>query len=523
MAMQVSDDAPHRPPTDEVGRVETRGVDFVPLEDRQDRPRDIGTVFLGANMCFGTIVLGALPILFGLGWWAAFWAITVGTLLGTAFFGPVGLIGPRTGTNSAVSSGAFFGVVGRLIGSLVVLVIAIGFYALAVWTGGQAVVAGAHKLFGLPQDTLEFAIAYGLIGAITVVLALIGHATLVASQKVMAPLIAVLLIVGVLIKLPDFDPGYAGGEYLLGSFWPTWVLSMVASASLALSYGPFANDYARYLPVTAARRGALWGSAGIFFGCWFALLFAAFFTSMMAPGTADFVVGLVEVSPTWYAVPLVIIGLLGGFGQGSLALYGTGLDTSSLIPRLSRVNATVVVSIVGVGLVYLGALVWDALSLVSTFTVLLTVIAAPWLVINVMGHLALRGRYIPEDLQVFNVGMTGGTYWFRRGVNWYAMAAWLPSVVLGLLFANTPPLMEGPWRNAAGGIDLSFLSAALVAFLIYGVFLLLVPGRALPATSGTPLVGLATASGVAPASGESPGDHAAPLTAPLGPEGAPST
>jgi purine-cytosine permease-like protein len=213
----------------------------------------------------------------------------------------------------------------------------------------------------------------------------------------------------------------------------------------------------------------------------------------------------------------VIVGLLGGFGQGSLALYGTGLDTSSLVPRLSRVNATVVVSVVGVGLVYLGALVWDALSLVSTFTVLLTVIAAPWLVINVMGHLALRGRYVPEDLQVFNAGSTGGVYWFRRGVNWYAMAAWLPSVVLGLLFANTPPLMEGPWRNAAGGIDLSFLSAALVAFLIYGAFLWLVPGRALPATSGTPAVDLATASGAAPAG------LAAPLTAaPLGPEGATS-
>ncbi len=101
-------------------------------------------------MCFGTTVLGALPILFGLGWWAAFWAITVGTLLDTAFFSPVGLIGPRTGTNSAVSSRAFFGVVGRLVGSLVVLVIAIGFYALTAWTGGEAVVAGAHKLFGLP-------------------------------------------------------------------------------------------------------------------------------------------------------------------------------------------------------------------------------------------------------------------------------------------------------------------------------------------------------------------------------------
>jgi purine-cytosine permease-like protein len=494
-------------PIDEVGRIETRGVDFVPPEDRHSKPRDVAAVWFGANMCFGTIVLGALPILFGLGWWAAFWAITVGTLLGTVFFGPMGLLGPRTGTNSAVSSGAFFGVVGRLVGSCVVLFIAIGFYALAVWTGGQAVVAGAHRLFGMPQGDLQFALAYGLIGAITVVLALIGHATLVASQKVIAPFVAVLLIVGVLIKLPDFDPGYAGGEYLLGTFWPTWVLSMVTSASLALSYGPFANDYARYLPAADSRRGAKWASAGIFVGCWFALLFAAFFTSMMAPGTVDFVVGVVDVSPTWYVVPIVLIGLVGGFGQGSLALYGTGLDTSSLIPRLSRVNATLVVSVVGIGLVFLGALVWDALSLVTAFTVLLTVITAPWLVINVMGHLALRGRYVPEDLQVFNVGMTGGTYWFTGGWNFYALVAWIPSVVLGLLFANTPPLVVGPWAGAAGGIDLSFLSAALVAMVIYGAFIVLIPDRALPATSAVPTVDLATAAGLVPTAGF-PGDDA---------------
>jgi purine-cytosine permease-like protein len=222
-------------------------------------------------------------------------------------------------------------------------------------------------------------------------------------------------------------------------------------------------------------------------------------------------------------VPIVLIGLLGGFGQGSLALYGTGLDTSSLVPRLSRVKATLLVSVIGVGLVYLGALVWDALSLVSAFTVLLTVITAPWLVINVVGHLALRGRYVPEDLQVFNVGMTGGNYWFTGGWNFYATAAWIPSVVLGLLFANTPPLVVGPWAGVAGGIDLSFLSAALVALVIYGSFVLLIPERVLPAASAVPTVDLATAAGLVSTAAEDPGHvaPAAPLPAPVSPSAAP--
>lgn len=458
---------------DEIGRVETRGVDYIPEDERTSTPREMGIVFFGAQMCFGIIVLGSLPVAFGLSWWASFSAITVGTAVGTALFGPMSLVGPRTGTNSAVSSGAFFGVVGRAVGSIVVLFIAIGFYALAVWTGSQAVVAGGNRLFGLPEGNLELAIAYAVIGAITVVVALIGHATVVVAQKYLAPLLGVLLLTGIFIKLPDFHAGYAGGHYLLDGFWPTWILSAVTSAGLALSYGPFANDYARYIPVTAARRAAWMSSIGLFLGCWFGLAAAAYFTTMFANPTTDFVYGLVAGLPTWFAIPLVIVGLLGGCGQGAIALYGSGLDTSSLIVKLKRVHATLLISAVSLALVYLGSLVWNAINLVSAFITLLNVVTAPWLVIIIMGHLASRGRYAPADLQVFNVRKTGGAYWFRGGWNFYALIAWLPPVIIGMLLANTPPVLTGPWANIAGGVDLSFIVSSALTFVVYGSFLLL--------------------------------------------------
>ncbi|WP_197537343.1 purine-cytosine permease family protein [Modestobacter italicus] len=458
-------------------------MDYIPPGERNSTPKETGIVFFGAQMCFGIIVLGSLPIVFGLGWWAAFSAISIGTAVGTLLFGPVAAVGPRTGTNSAVSSGAFFGVVGRVVGSVVVLFIAIGFYALAVWTGGQAVVAGGHRLFGMPEGNFELAIAFAVIGAITVMVALVGHATVVVAQKVLAPLLGVLLLIGVLIKLPDFDAGFAGGDYLLGGFWPTWILSAVTAAGLPLSYGPFANDYARYLPVGAARRGAWTASAGVFAGCWFGMMAAAYFTTMFADPTGDFVFGMVAGLPTWFAIPLIIVGLLGGCGQGAIALYGSGLDTSSLIIKLKRVNATLFISIVSLALVYLGALVWNAIDLVSAFITLLNVVTAPWLVIIIMGHLAVRGRYTPEDLQVFNARRTGGAYWYNGGWNFYALTAWLPPVLVGMLLANTPPVLEGPLRNIAGGVDLSFIVSSALSFLIYGAFLLLMPDRVLPARS----------------------------------------
>jgi cytosine/uracil/thiamine/allantoin permease len=78
-------------------------------------------------------------------------------------------------------------------------------------------------------------------------------------------------------------------------------------------------------------------------------------------------------------------------------------------------------------------------------------------------------------LQVFNQGRIGGAYWFDNGVNWRGMAAWIPAAVAGLLFANYPPLIEGPFRNAAGGVDLSLVVAIAGAAVLYVVLLYVFP------------------------------------------------
>ena len=59
------------------------------------------------------------------------------------------------------------------------------------------------------------------------------------------------------------------------------------------------------------------------------------------------------------------------------------------------------------------------------------------------------------------------------------MAAWIPSAVAGLLFANYPPLIEGPFRNAAGGVDVSLPVALGLAAVIYLALLFALPGAAL--------------------------------------------
>src|SRR3954471_16685298 len=103
--------------TDRAGRVEAAGVAYIPEAERDSRPANLAAVFFGGDLAFSVIVFGWLPVTFGLGWWATVSASALGLALGTVITAPLALLGPRTGTNNTVSSGAHFGVTGRLVGS----------------------------------------------------------------------------------------------------------------------------------------------------------------------------------------------------------------------------------------------------------------------------------------------------------------------------------------------------------------------------------------------------------------------
>jgi purine-cytosine permease-like protein len=453
---------------DSFGKIETHGVDFIPEEDRHSRPLNIFWILIGANLTFGLIVLGTLPVSFGLSWWASFSAIIVGCLLGALLFAPMALIGPRTGTNGPVSSGAFFGVVGRIIGSALALFIAIGFYALAVWTGGQIAVYGAHSLFGLPSGNLELGISYAIVALIAITAAIYGHANMLAVEKFLIPTAGLLLIIGFFVYGGKFNVNHPGGDYLLGSFWSTWALSMTIAAAATFGYGPYVNDWARYIsPKRYSDRSILLATtAGGFFGLSLPLVFGAFTMVAINDPSADYVAGLVKISPTGYLVPLILLGLVGSLGQSTVCIYSNGLDFSSIFPIFKRTTATAILSAIGLLFIYLGTLVWDAESTVSAFVSLFGVLAAPWISISLVGHFSRRGYYNTDDLQVFNRRERGGVYWFTHGLNLRACGAWVLASTIGALLLNTS-LYVGPFSDVANGIDLSWLSATAIGAAAY--------------------------------------------------------
>ncbi len=136
----------------------------------------------------------------------------------------------------------------------------------------------------------------------------------------------------------------------------------------------------------------------------------------MVPDAGAYVAGLVDISPAWYVAPLIVVLIGGSLGGSVSSLYGTGLDFSSVVPRLNRMQATVAIGAVSIVLVFLGRFVFNLVDTVNAFTTLILVLAAPWVSILLVGYLTRRGHYLVEDLQVFNRGQQGGAYWFTRGL-----------------------------------------------------------------------------------------------------------
>ncbi|MEU1231232.1 cytosine permease [Streptomyces sp. NPDC005828] len=457
--------------------IEQRGVDTIPEAERTSGPRDLVSILLGSNLCLGVIVFGWLPVSFGLGFWASVTSVITGTLVGVAVTAPLALVSLRTATNLSTSSGAFFGVRGRLVGSVVGLLLSLGYTALTLWIGGDVMVGTLARLVGLPTGGAAHAAVYAFLAACTVVGAVYGYRLLLRLSKALAIGMTVLLAIGLAAYAGDFTTAAVPDTpYLLGSFWPTWLLSAVAAGlSGPVAFITLLGDYTRYVSPERYSAKTVWRATclGLAVGLLVPQLFGTF-TALAARGGLDYAGPLVAASPAWYLVPLLIAATAGSVGNAGLMLYSMGLDLDAILPKATRARATLVVAAVATSFVFLGHFASDAQTAMTSFVLLLTAIGTPWAVITLIGHARCGGRYDPEALQVFNNRSRGGIYWFSAGWHPRATFSWAVGAAVGLAAVSTP-LYEGPLLALTGGIDCSFVFSGIVGGALYAV---LTPNRA---------------------------------------------
>lgn len=449
---------------DAVGWIERRGIGFIPESARHARPRDMGFVFFGTQMTYGSVVIGALPVAFGLGWRGALTSILAGTVIGALLVAAMAVMGPRAGTNGTVTSGAFFGIRGRYVGSFITQVIDLGYFAMQLWISAPPLVQTGHLLLGLPMGTGMLTGALLLFALVVLAFGIFGHATLVAGERFVAwsGLLGLLVLTG--FCLPHVTA--RSHPLVLGGWWPSWILAVTVTIANAISYAPFAGDYARYIPTATPSRSVFhWPFWGMVLGCLIACGCGAVI-GLSVSDPFDPTSQMLLHLPLALILPVVIVGFIGNAANGGMVVYNGMLDLQAVLWRLLRVQVGIIFSGVGLVLAYLGLIVFNAANAILALCSIVTVLVTPWTIINVIGYLRHGRRFAVTDLQAFGSRGPRGLYWYAGGFNPAAILSWLVAIIVGLLFSDTA-LYAGPLAHLAHGVDLSFLSAALVGGLLY--------------------------------------------------------
>lgn len=449
--------------------IEKLGVDTIPEPDRTARPASIIPIFLGSNMSLSVMVFGWLAIVYGLSWWQSVSAILVGTLLAAAFVASSALLGWTGATNNSVASGAIFGVRGRLVASFVGLLLCIQYVALTVWTGGEIISSGWARLTNDSVTDSLLIIGYLLIAVAIVVFALLGYRLLVRLNSALVYAMYTLALLSIIALSNNFNLNYAGDPsvYALGTFWPTWILAVLTcGAAGPISLVTQTGDWSRYIAGSAKRREIVQKTfIALAVGLAAPTLFGAYI-AVAAFDENSFVAGYVAESPQWLLLPLLLVGFMGSLGQGSVNLYSMGLDMDAILPRLSRLQSTLVVSSIATALVFLGKFYYDAEAAVTNACLFLTALGTAWIAIALFGFYRMGGTLHKEDLQVFNKRKQGGIYWYQAGWSIKAIVSWLIASISGILGISSVDY-TGPIAEKLGGVDVSVIAPAIVGIAIY--------------------------------------------------------
>jgi purine-cytosine permease-like protein len=463
--------------------VEKHGIESIPDRDRTATIFDFMRIEWGGSNSLATAVLGAFPVIFGLSFWQGLAAAMLGVVAGAFILAPMAIFGPLTGTNNAVSSSAHFGVVGRIVGSFLSLLTAVAFFSISVWASGDAVVGAARRLFGLPATEQSFAVSYAVFALSVLVVSIYGFRLMLLVNKVAVVASSALFVVGIYAFYPLFDSHFAGAGFQWGErrFWPAFIAAVLVVLSNPISFGAFLGDWSRYLPRQTDRRKLMAASVVAQLLSLVPFVFGLMTTSIVARlaprylEQVDYTGGLITIAPRNFCLPLLLLAVLSGMSTGTTSLYGTGLDFSSVLPRLSRPRATLVIGTIASVLIFVGRFGFNLVDAITTFVSLIVVMTTPWMVIMMIGYSVRRGWYLPDAMQVFNRGQQGGPYWFRRGWNIQGMTAWMLSSGVALLMVNMPGRFVGWLGHIAGGLDLSLLAALFVPAILYPALLYLYP------------------------------------------------
>ena len=442
-----------------VSGVETRSIDYVPLQERHGKLWHLGPLWFMSNAQIATLAVGLISITTGGNLIWSLIAIVAGTVLGTFFMAFHSAQGPQLGLPQMIQSRPQFGYVGALLVWLFAYLQYAGFNVFNTILAGQAMSKTAHGN-----------VKWWVVGItlLALVVALVGYDVIHRAEQFLT--YAFLVIFGVFTVGVLWTLHYPAGSFDLGGFrWTPFLAQFGVVAGYQISWAIYVSDYSRYLPPNVTVRktfywtyfgSALGGAWLMILGCLLAAWAGKNFDTIESINAAG------DKVFNGFGAIVLIFSALGLVSVTALNMYGGSLTLISAMDSFRKIRPTVGVRLltlaVTAALSLVGALAATSnfLENFNNFLLLVLYLFIPWTAVNLMDYYVVRrGHYAIAE--IFNPRGIYGRW------GWRGITAYLVGFVAMIPFFSVGTLFTGWVADSLDGADISLFIGLPISGLLY--------------------------------------------------------
>ncbi|MFL5626143.1 MAG: purine-cytosine permease family protein [Ktedonobacteraceae bacterium] len=459
-----------QPQGDRAWAIETHGIESISDNERHGRPFELFWVWCAANIGILGIVYGGILTAAGLNLWQSMLVALVAPAVSFALVGVLSVAGKWGGAPMLTLSRAPFGTRGNLGPTIISWISLVGWETVTVITAAYALL-GLLNLAGLPANAFWTMVSLVIVALLVVVIGLLGHATLVWMQQAATWVFgAFTLIVAIfLISKTNWSVALTAQP----GPWDRGVLATLSIiiAGTGIGWANAGADYTRYLPRNSKGQAIVgWTVLGSTIPLFLLILTGTLLFSNVSnlANAENPVQAIGSALPSWMAVPYLITAIGGLIAGADLSIYSSGLNLLALGFKIERYKTVLIDGMLMiVGAVSVMLIAQDFFGPFESFLQLLADGLTAWSAVFLV-DMVKRRSYDTASLE--NTTATS-RYFYKGGVNWAAIGAWLPGILVGLAF-TVSPWFSGPFATGIfAASSLGYLIGFCVSALAYWMFL----------------------------------------------------
>ncbi|MFF0740158.1 purine-cytosine permease family protein [Streptomyces sp. NPDC004111] len=465
-------DTPSLPPQREVLTTatapETRGIEVVEDDARHGRARDLFFVWSAPGISVLNLTVGAsTTLVLGLEIWQGLLVLFASSFL-AILPGYVAISGPAAGTSGSVIQRAIYGIRGNK------FVIAFygwfisGVFLALNWVAASFMGAELLTRWSFPDQTVALVLVAVVTAAVTVLVAIYGHALILRAYMGIAIGLSVIFAAVLGFIAPSINWGFAQAAPLGGL--PLWSSLTIAFALFSSSPLSFSNsaDMSRYLPRDTKPSRIVGATAlgnvfpGVIISAFGVVLGGTVGAESLERGIEY---SLLEQLPLWLAPAFVLGVIVNTIALNGMTIYSASMALQSIGVPIRRIPSAVLIGVLGTAFTIVLVMSSSLIDSVNLMLQFLLVISVPTMAVYVADIALRRNRYHGPEL--FDE-RPGGTFWYTGGFGIAGLVSVIAGAVATTLFLSTT-VWTGPLGAALGHLDLSVPVGMLVSVVLYAL------------------------------------------------------